>query len=125
MERTGHVLIVDDAREVRSSLRVNLVKAGLDVHLAESAEEALAMLHDKNVDIVLTDVKMPGMSGMDLLHAVRERWPDIAVVVMTGHGSVEDAVTAMKVGATDYIIKPVSKDELLVILERALRERAL
>jgi DNA-binding NtrC family response regulator len=118
-------LVVDDDRAVRSALRINLVKAGLQVLLAESAERALAILEESAPDLVITDVRMPGMGGVELLGHIRRRWPETAVVVMTGYGNVDDAVTAMKAGAADYIIKPISKSELLVILERALEARAL
>ena len=121
----ARVLVVDDDKAVRAALRVNLEKAGLDVRLASTAEEALQVLHDHPVDIVLTDVKMPGASGLELLQEVKSRWPDVQVVVMTGQGTVEDAVHAMKHGAADYIIKPVSKEELLVVLDKAAREKAL
>jgi two-component system, NtrC family, response regulator len=121
----ARVLVVDDDKAVRAALRVNLEKAGLDVRLASSAEEGLQVLHDHPMDIVLTDVKMPGASGIELLQEVKSRWPDVQVVVMTGQGTVEDAVRAMKQGAADYIIKPVSKEELLVVLDKAAREKAL
>jgi len=121
----ARILVVDDDKAVRAALRVNLEKAGLDVRLASTAEEGLQVLHDHPVDIVLTDVKMPGASGIELLREVKSRWPDVQVVVMTGQGTVEDAVVAMKHGAADYIIKPVSKEELLVVLDKAAREKAL
>jgi len=124
-ELTPRVLVVDDDKAVRAALRVNLRKHGYDVTVAESGEKALRALDDRPMDLVLSDVSMPGMSGMELLGKVRERWPDVRVVIMTGRGSVQDAVAAMKAGADDYIIKPVSKDELLVICERALKEKAL
>ncbi len=119
------VLVVDDDRAVRAALKVNLTKGGMEVSLATSAAEAYAALREHPVDLVLTDVKMPGGTGLDLLAKIREAWPDTQVVVMTGYGSVEDAVLAMKSGAADYIIKPVAKDELLVILGKALENRAL
>ncbi|NOY27069.1 MAG: sigma-54-dependent Fis family transcriptional regulator [Oligoflexia bacterium] len=121
----GRVLVVDDDQAVRSALRINLSKAGWDVTLAKNGEEALSALRDRPLDVVLTDVMMPVMTGMDLLPRVRERWPSTRIVVMTGHGSVQDAVAAVKAGADDYIIKPVSKGELLVVLAKALREKAL
>ena len=123
--RPVRVLVVDDDRAVRAALKVNLAKAGIEVTLAESAERALALLEQQPVDLVLTDVRMPGLGGLELLEAMRPRWPNIAVVVMTGYGNVDDAVAAMKAGAADYIIKPVSKQELLVIIERALEARDL
>jgi DNA-binding NtrC family response regulator len=121
----ARVLVVDDDRAVRSALTVNLTKHGMHVTVAGTPDEALESLRNTPFDLVLTDVRMPGGTGLDLLGHVRKSWPDTPVVVMTGYGSVEDAVAAMKAGATDYIIKPISKDELLVIIERALEQRSL
>ncbi len=119
------LLVVDDDRAVRHSLEINLRKGGFDVTLASSADEALTTLDRRPMDLVITDVAMPGTTGMELLAQVRERWPEVRVVVMTGYGSVPDAVRAMKIGADDYIIKPVSRDELLLIVQRALDGKAL
>ncbi|MDP2317281.1 MAG: sigma-54 dependent transcriptional regulator [Pseudomonadota bacterium] len=119
------VLVADDDRAVRTALQVNLSKAGYDVTLVSSAEQALETLRGSAYDVLLTDVKMPGMGGMELLGEVRTHWPDVRVVVMTGFGSVRDAVAAMKAGAADYIIKPIERDELLLLLERALQTRAM
>ena len=121
----ARVLVVDDDRAVRTVLQVNLSKHGLDVQLATNARQALQMLHDGAYDVVLTDVRMPGESGIELLQEVRRTWPEVQVVVMTGYGSVEDAVTAMKAGAADYIIKPIAREELLVILDRVMENRTL
>jgi DNA-binding NtrC family response regulator len=121
----ARVLVADDDRAVRTALQVNLSKAGYDVTLASSGEQALESLRSSAFDVLLTDVMMPGMGGMALLGEVRTHWPDVRVVVMTGFGSVRDAVTAMKAGAADYIIKPVERDELLLLLERALQTRAM
>ncbi len=123
--RQSRVLVVDDDKAVRSALKVNLSKHDMDVVLAGQAEEALALLAAQAFDLVITDVKMPGMSGIELLGRVRDTSPDLPVVVMTGVSSVEDAVAAMKGGAADYITKPVARDELLVIIERALERRQL
>jgi two-component system NtrC family response regulator len=123
--RSVRVLVVDDDRAVRAALKVNLSKAGIEVVMAESAEAALELVEEHPVDLVLTDVRMPGLGGLELLAALRPRHPEIEVVVMTGYGNVDDAVAAMKAGAADYIIKPVSKHELLVIIERALEARDL
>jgi len=118
-------LVVDDDRAVRAALKVNLTKAGYDVTLASSAEEAIELMKSNSYDIMLTDVKMGGMTGMELLPLVRTHYPDTRIVVMTGHGSVRDAVTAMQAGAANYVIKPVEKDELLMLMDRALETRAL
>jgi two-component system, NtrC family, response regulator len=125
---TGHrplVMVVDDERAVRAALRVNLTRHGYEVACAETAEEALVLAEERPPEAVLTDVRMPGMSGIELLTSLHSARPDLPVVVMTGHGSISSAVDAMRGGASDYIIKPVSTDELLVILERALRNRDL
>jgi DNA-binding NtrC family response regulator len=121
----GRILVVDDDRAVRAALNANLKKAGYEVRLVSSAEEAMAALAEREVDLVVSDVKMPGRGGMALLEDLREHRPETRVIMMTGHGNVEDAVTAMKQGASDYIIKPISKNELLLVIQRALRERAL
>lgn len=119
------VLVVDDDHAVRNAIRVNLTKQGYDVALCTRAEDALRAIEERPIDLLLTDVAMPGMTGMELLRVAKQRWPEVRVVVMTGYGSVQDAVAAMKCGADDYIIKPVSKDELMVIVERAMKEKAL
>ncbi|MBN1336407.1 MAG: sigma-54-dependent Fis family transcriptional regulator [Deltaproteobacteria bacterium] len=119
------ILVAEDDRAVRSALHVNLEKAGYETTLVVSAEEALDRLQGRSYDVLLTDVRMPGMDGLALLQEVRRRWPHTVVLVMTGYGNVEDAVAAMKSGAEDYLIKPVTKAELLMVLERALESRAL
>ncbi len=119
------ILVVDDEKAVRSALTVNLSKEGFQVSSAQNAEEALSALQDSPVDMVISDVAMPGMGGIALLEQIKENWPEVRVVVMTGYGSVSDAVHAMKSGADDYIIKPVSKDALLLIVHRALKEKAI
>ncbi|MBW1880107.1 MAG: sigma-54-dependent Fis family transcriptional regulator [Deltaproteobacteria bacterium] len=125
MSARPRVLVVDDDRAVRAALRVNLSKGGMDVTLCINATEALGTLRERAYDLVLTDVKMPGSTGLELLEKIRDSWPDIQVVVMTGYGSVADAVRAMKAGASDYIIKPIGKDELILIIRKALDNKAL
>ena len=123
--KSGTILVVDDERAVRVALEVNLSKAGHIVSLADSAERALDILRTQDVDAVLTDFMMPGLNGLELLATIKEHWPLTQVVMMTGHGTVERAVEAMRLGAHDFVIKPVGRDELLAILDRALRERGL
>jgi two-component system, NtrC family, response regulator PilR len=125
MNRAPRILVVDDDRAVRSALAVNLGKAGLDVTLADRVEAARAALSGSGFDIVLTDMRMPDGTGLDLLTHARATAPDLPVVMMTGFGSVADAVAAMKGGASDYLIKPVERDELLLVIERVLEHRAL
>jgi DNA-binding NtrC family response regulator len=125
MTTAARILVVDDDRAVRTVLKVNLGKSGMDVTAVEDPLKALALLHEAPYDLVLTDVKMPGATGIELLVKMRAAWPNMPVVVMTGYGSVADAVSAMKSGASDYIIKPVAKDELVLLIERALEHKAL
>jgi len=122
---TASILVVDDERAVRVALEVNLSKAGHTVSLADTAERALDIMRTQDVDVVLTDLMMPGMGGMELLAEVRRHWPLTQVVMMTGHGTVERAVEAMRLGAHDFVIKPIAKAELLAILDRAIREQGL
>ena len=122
---TARILVVDDDRAVRTVLQVHLSKAGHEVTVVDRAVEAMTKLHAQPYDIVLTDVKMPGHSGLELLDRVRRSWPDVQVVVMTGFGSVSDAVKAMKAGAFDYLIKPIEKEQLKVVIDRALEQRTL
>lgn len=124
-EPTPRILIVDDDRAVRTVLKVNLSKRGYDVTTCNNAKEAIATLSRRPVDLVITDVSMGGMTGLELLEHLKAEEPDVRVVVMTGFGSIDDAVKAMKVGADDYIIKPVTKEALLLIVERALSKRAM
>ncbi len=120
------ILIVDDDRAVRSALKINLSKHNkFLVETATNAMEAIRLLSESTVDLVLTDVKMPGESGMTLLRKIKDRWPDIPVVIMTGFGSVEDAVEAIKMGASDYLIKPVTKDALFVVIDKALENNRM
>jgi two-component system NtrC family response regulator len=120
-----HLLIVDDEEAQRTVLAGFLRKRGFRVTTAASADEALRIVEGETVDLVLTDMRMPGRSGVDLLDAVRGVNPDVGVVLMTAFGTVASAVDAMKRGASDYLTKPVDLDELEVIVDRALERRAL
>ncbi len=122
---TAQILVVDDDRGVRTALDVNLGKRGWQVVLADGVRAALRLLRERPFDVVLTDVKMPDGSGIDLVEQVKASWPETQVVVMTGFGSVSDAVRAMKAGAEDYLIKPIERDALYVVLDRAIAHRTL
>src|SRR5437773_1478402 len=98
----GHVLVVDDDRAVATVLDALLQQDGLQSSQVASAEEALEELGRRDVDAIVTDVRMPGMDGLQLLHEVRTRFPEVAVIVMTAHGTVPLAVEAMKAGAADF-----------------------
>jgi DNA-binding NtrC family response regulator len=125
MSLSPHVLIVDDEPAVRTALEVNLTRHGMKVSVCEEPKLALTALRSETFDLVITDVRMPGGSGLELAERIREAWPELPLIVMTGHGSIGDAVRAMKAGASDYVIKPVTTEEILVVIERALANQAM
>lgn len=97
-----------------------LEQDGLEVLDVASAEDALSRLAQRHVDLVISDVRMPGMDGMELLGRISRSWPDVPVVLLTAHGSVPLAVNAMKAGAVDFLLKPFDRDEVLFVLQKAL-----
>ncbi len=119
------ILVVDDDDANRVTLERILKRAGYGVRHASSGREAMEILRAQRTDLVLTDLKMPGMSGLDLLKAAKVVDPDIEVVVMTAYGTVETAVEAMKEGAYDFVSKPLKRIELLTCVEKALEKRGL
>ncbi|MCA9711102.1 MAG: response regulator, partial [Myxococcales bacterium] len=119
------ILVVDDEASARSALSELLRDEGYAVHTAGDGFKALGQLEEWAPDLMLTDVQMPGMSGIELMEKARERVPGVGVVVMTAFGSVENAVTAMQAGADDYLTKPVHFPELLLVVERLLERQAL
>ena len=114
------VLVVDDDESLRRVTQVQLEQAGCDTKVAADGAEALALLQTSPQDLVITDLKMPGMSGLDLLRRIRSEYPDTVVVMITAFGAVDTAVDAMKAGAYDYITKPIHADELELVVRRAL-----
>jgi len=123
--KRASVLVVEDDESLLRVARHNLEQAGYEVSLARNAEEGLAAFEARDPDAVVTDVRMPGGSGTELLDAVLTRSPGTPVLVMTGYGTVSEAVAAMKRGAVDYLTKPVDWDEVVLMLERALDHRRL
>ncbi len=119
----GHVLIVDDEREILASLEDVLHDEGYRVERAESGETALQLVRTETPDVVLVDVWMPGIDGIKTLLAVKESNADIEVVVMSGHGNIETAVAATKLGAFNFIEKPLSIDAVLRIVDSAVQAR--
>jgi two-component system NtrC family response regulator len=119
------ILVVDDEEPQRRVLAGFLKKRGYGVETAGDADEAMKVVSSRTVDLVLTDLKMPGRTGVELVDAVRGANPEIPVVVMTAYGTVASAVDAMKRGAADYLSKPVDLDELEVLVARTLERRAL
>jgi DNA-binding NtrC family response regulator len=126
--RSGTLLLVDDDPLPLGVLRASLAAERFQTLSAESGADALALLdqHAHEIDCVLTDLYMPGVSGMDVLMYVRERWPEISVIVLTGHGDVQTAVSAIRAGAYDYLVKPVDTgDALPTVLRRAIEHHRL
>ncbi len=119
MTGSTSILIVDDERTLARAIRAYLEESGYTVEVAGDAESALALLPRFHPDVVITDVRLPGLDGIALLRKIREFDPAISVVVMTAHGSIEGAVEAVKLGAFDYLKKPVDLEELKLIAERA------
>lgn len=118
------VLIVDDEKEIREVLSKALKGiAGFQVEVAEDADEALQKMQMERFDLVLTDLKMPGKDGLQLLSEISKTNPDILTVMMTGHGSIDSALEAMKRGASDYLMKPLNLEEIIVRLQKVLDER--
>ncbi len=115
----GTVLVVDDEDYVRESIVTILEREGFTVHSAANAAQALARLD--GLDAAILDLKMPEISGEDLLARIQEREPSLPVLVLTGHGSVTSAVACMQQGASDYLLKPADPEELLLTLDRVIR----
>jgi two-component system response regulator AtoC len=121
----ARILLVEDELNMARTLAKNLERAGHAVEHAPHGEAALTRLAETSFDVVLTDLKMPVMDGMALLHAMHERGLPPAVVVLTGYGTIESAVEAMKLGAADYLIKDARPQEILLTIERVLKLDAL
>jgi two-component system NtrC family response regulator len=122
---TGLILVVDDEKAQRENLAEFLTGQGHEVLQADAAEAALALVGGRPVDLILTDLRMPGASGVDLLKQSRTVRPDIAVVVMTAFGTIDTAVEAMRHGASDFLTKPIDLDQLELVIARALKMRTL
>ena len=119
------LLVVDDDEFIRAVIRERLKIEGFSVDEAQNGKEALARLDKEDYSILLTDLRMPEMDGISLLQEVNCRFPDTARIVMTAHGQLETAVTALKTGAFDYILKPVNFDVLFLTVRNALRKQEM
>lgn len=119
------ILIVDDEPNLRRVLAAQLARDGYDVHTAEDGVQALEVLAEHHIDMMITDLRMPRMDGMSLLRRALEVDPELPVVMITAHGTVDNAVEALKTGAFDYITKPFDQAEVRTIVRKALRTRDL
>jgi len=118
----GKILIVDDEANIRRGLRAILIKDGHDVQDVAGAQEALPILETFPCEVAIVDIRMPGMTGDQLLPEIRARWPAVSVILLTGHGTLETAMTAVKEGAFDYLLKPAQADEIRQAVASALVE---
>ena len=116
----GLILVVDDEKTQRETLARAVASWGHQVLTAAEGEAALDLVKDHAVDLILTDLRMPGLSGVELLQRCRQKRPDIGVILMTAYGTIENAVEAMKSGAVDFLPKPIDLDQLEAIVTRAL-----
>src|SRR6202522_786694 len=119
------ILIVEDEAKMRRLLELNLSEDGFTTVVAGDAESGLRLLHENPIDLIVTDLKLPGMSGLEFLYAIKRQNAALPVVVMTAFGTVETAVEAMKAGASDYVLKPFSLSEMRMVIHKELDVRNL
>lgn len=125
MEAKMQIMIVDDELVVRESFYHWFMKTGHIVETAASGEEALVKLEDRPFDILFVDIKMPGMDGIELLERVMDIYPETIVIIITAYGSIESAIKAMKIGASDYLLKPFKPDQLSLVLEKIVKQKKI
>ncbi len=125
MKPKTKLLFVDDEEAVRFFFREGLINEALEIETASDGKEALKKLKTFRADIVVTDARMPNMDGLLLLEEIKMRYPDIFVVMVTGHGTIEDAVKAMKAGAYDYILKPFNFDIIRRVIEKITGHKSI
>src|SRR5919109_4034141 len=125
MTAVPHLLFIDDEATLRGLMAERLSERGFEVVEADSGERALELLDQFAFDIVITDLRLPGIDGSRVIEAARERYPGIVAIVITGFGTVKDAVDAIKRGASDFVAKPFQFDELMHVLRKAMEQRRL
>src|SRR5210317_362854 len=119
------ILVADDDAVIREGLRRILSAEGYEVEVVSNGHAALDRLDEENFKLLITDLKMPGMSGLEVLRAIRTRQPELPVVLITGYAAIDNAVEAMKNGATDYLAKPFENEEIIEKVKTALETRAV
>ena len=117
------VLLVDDEKDFVEMLSLRLKEVGEKVSLAYNGKECLETLESNDIDVVILDIKMPGMDGIETLTEVKKRFPLVEVIMLTGHGSTDTAVEGMKLGAFDYLLKPADFEDLSAKLEGARKRK--
>ena len=119
------ILVIDDEKNIREGLAMALEDEGYEVITADNGKTGLDIALKDEVDLVITDLKMPEISGEEVLREVISKTPGVPVIVLTGHGTVETAVEAMRMGAYDFLTKPLNLERLFLLVKRALQNRAL
>lgn len=119
-----HILVVDDEQEFLSLIQKRLSRRNMQVSTADNGNGALELVRQQNFDVVLMDVRMPGLDGLATLRQLKEIRPQLPVILLTGHASLGVAVNGMELGAFDYMLKPVAINELIIKLEDAARSAA-
>jgi len=119
----GKILVIDDEGIVRTSCSRALSPEGYEVASAKNGSEGLKLLEGGKFDIVLTDLKMPDMDGIEILRKVKEKWPETEVIIITGYQTVDTAVKSIKLGAFDYLEKPFTPDTLIAAVTNALAHK--
>ena len=119
----NRILVVDDEPHARKTLTVILERAGYEAESADNGREATKMLSKSIYNLVFSDFRMPDVDGMQVLHALNKVQPDTPLIMITAHGTIENAASAMHQGASDYITKPYNAEELLIRVERATRQK--
>ena len=120
-----HVLIVDDEKNIRRTFKMVLESDGYEVSLAETGEEALELCREERPDLVVLDVKLPGIGGIETLQSLKKSEPELPVIMISGHGTIATAVEATRHGAFDFVEKPLSKERLLVAIRNGMKVRTL
>ena len=121
----AHVLVVDDERSIRDSLKTVLQEEGYQAKTASDGKEALNLLHREDFDILITDLKMPEMDGLELTKKCLQAYPKTAVMIITAYGSLDSAIQALRLGAQDYILKPFDFDDVLLKVQRIIRQKEI
>src|SRR5919206_2367280 len=121
--RPTYILIADDEAPIRLTMETLLQRRGYMVAVAENGEEALSLLHQYSFDLLLLDLSMPGLSGLEVARRARDVQPDAAVIILTGHGSLESAIEGMHLGVFDYMLKTASPQEVLARVAAAIEQQ--
>lgn len=121
----ARILVVDDEPEVAETIRDLLVFSGFDVEVAKNGKQAIDLFKStRHFDLIITDMKMPGIDGLELLRMVRQSQRDLPVIILTGHGTFENAIQSLEEGAIDYVLKPFNTEKLVRAVRRALLRRS-